>query len=173
MYVHTSIAARSFVYPSRRSRVNVPRRLHLVSLPSLFSLSSSRSCVCGHRLALYVPIACYPSHRPFSTSLSHSSMFPSLSLEPTLFVLVALYLVPYRSRLSVLYTYCTFSLFLSFAFSFFLIFSDLCNSICFYRSALYIYRSLSSSFMISVIFLFECGSANPLPFTSVLPSLFR
>lgn len=32
-YTHDRAAARSFVYPSRRSRVNAPRRLRLVGLP--------------------------------------------------------------------------------------------------------------------------------------------
>jgi len=70
-HVHTSIAARSFVYLSRRSCVNASRRLHLIFSPTillLFSLSSSHSCVCGHRLTPHISVTCY-LFRPSWSSL--------------------------------------------------------------------------------------------------------
>lgn len=81
--VHMSIAARSFVYPSWRSHVNVPRRLHLVSpqiiLP-FFSLSSLHSCVYGHRLACYIRPRCLLSFSLTVFYLRRSRIVIAISL---------------------------------------------------------------------------------------------
>lgn len=163
-----SIAARSFVYPSWRSYVNVPRRLHLVSpqiiLP-FFSLSSSHSCVYGHRLACYIRSRCLLSFSLTVFYLRHSCIVIAISLLfhwswlcSSLFLYIS-YLIVF------VFIYCSISFSLS-RFLFFFILSHffqiyIYNSICFRRSALYCHRSLYS-FMISVIsFLFKCGSSNP------------
>lgn len=104
-YTHDRAAARSFVYPSRRSRVNAPRRLRLVGLPRPLALlagptfsaySSSPSTY------LWVPplapprvLISYPSRRPpppLSRGSAIPSLFPpapfSLKPEPTFPVFV-------------------------------------------------------------------------------------
>lgn len=99
-HVHTSIAARSFVYLSRRSCVNASRRLHLIFSPTilfLFSLSSSHSCVCGHRLTPHISVTVLLS---FSTVVVFS---PPLALELTLFVTLYLLIFPrYSSSFTLL-----------------------------------------------------------------------